>query len=123
MSDRQLSDEWATLQEEGKIHTQGVGKTAEREARNRARKRPRMPTEDRRVGRKIAPTLSAALVQKLRTICKREGYIGRDGEGTIASPVIEDLLWVGVEAYEKGELVSEEVVTVIQRRLRRKTTD
>jgi hypothetical protein len=123
MSERQLSEEWADLQEEGKIRGEGVGKTAERAARNQSRKRPRMPTEDRRVGRKIAPTLSAALVQKLRNIGKKEGYIGRDGEGIIASPVIEDLLWVGVEAYEKGELVSEEVVTVIERRLRRKTRE
>ncbi len=120
MSERQLSEEWADLQEEGKIREGGVGKTAERAARDQERKRPRMPAEDRRVGRKIAPTLSAALVQRLRTICRKEGYISRDGEGVIASPVIEDLLWVGVEAYDRGELVSEEVVTVIQRRLRRK---
>lgn len=123
MSNRQLSEEWADLQEEDKIREEGVGRTAERQARDQLRKRPRMPTEDRRVGRKIAPTLSATLVRKLRTICKNEGYIGRDGEGVIASPVIEDLLWVGVEAYEKGDLVSEEVVTVIERRLRRKAAD
>jgi hypothetical protein len=79
-----------------------------------------MPSEDRRAGRKITPTLSAELMRKLRTICKKEGYIGKDGEGTIASPVIEDLLWVGVEAYDRGELVPEEVVTMVQRRLRRK---
>ena len=123
MSDRQLSEEWADLKEKGRIHEQGVGRTAEREARNQTRKRPRMPTEDRRAGRKIAPTLSAKLVQRLRTICKKEGYISKDGKGVIASPVIEDLLWVGVEAYERGELVSEEVVTVIERRLRRKAAD
>jgi hypothetical protein len=123
MSERQLSEEWADLQEEGEIHEEGVGRTAERAARDKVRKRPRMPAEDRRVGRKIAPTLSAALVQRLRTICRKEGYISKDGEGVIASPVIEDLLWVGVEAYDRGELVSEEVVTVIQKRLRRKRED
>lgn len=123
MSDRQLSEEWADLQEGGEIREHGVGRTAERAARDEMRKRPRMPTEDRRVGRKIAPTLSAALVQRLRHICRKEGYITKDGEGVIASPVIEDLLWVGVEAYDRGELVSEEVVTVIQRRLRRKPED
>jgi hypothetical protein len=123
MSERQLSEEWADLQEEGEIREEGVGRTAERAARDKVRKRPRMPAEDRRVGRKIAPTLSATLVQRLRTICRKEGYISKDGEGVIASPVIEDLLWVGVEAYDRGELVSEEVVTVIQRRLRRKRED
>jgi hypothetical protein len=123
MSERQLSEEWADLQEEGEIREEGVGRTAERAARDKVRKRPRMPAEDRRIGRKIAPTLSPALVQRLRTICRKEGYISKDGEGVIASPVIEDLLWVGVEAYDRGELVSEEVVTVIQRRLRRKRED
>jgi len=123
MSERQLSEEWADLQEEGEIREEGVGRTAERAARDKVRKRPRMPAEDRRVGRKIAPTLSPTLVQRLRTICRKEGYISKDGEGVIASPVIEDLLWVGVEAYDRGELVSEEVVTVIQRRLRRKRED
>lgn len=123
MSDRQLSEEWADLQEEGQLSEHGVGRTAERAAKDRVRRRPRMPAEDRRVGRKIAPTLSAPLVQRLRNICKKEGYVGKDGDGVIASPVIEDLLWVGVEAYDRGELVSEEVVTVIQRRLRRKPED
>jgi hypothetical protein len=123
MSERQLSEEWADLQEEGEIREEGMGRTAERAARDKVRKRPRMPAEDRRIGRKIAPTLSAALVQRLRTICRKEGYINKDGDGVIASPVIEDLLWVGVEAYDRGELVSEEVVTVIQRRLRRKRED
>ena len=75
MSERQLSEEWADLQEEGRIPAEGTGRTAKRQARDLVRKRPRMPTEDRRVGRKIAPTLSAALVQKLRTIAKKEGYV------------------------------------------------
>ncbi|MBN1318879.1 MAG: hypothetical protein JXA42_25585 [Anaerolineales bacterium] len=120
MSDRQLSAEWSDLQDEDKVPSKGVGETARRAERDKRRIRPRMPAEDRRMGRKIAPTLSSELVQRLRTICKREGYIGKDGEGIIASPIIEDLLWVGVEAYEAGELVPEEVVTVVQRRLRRK---
>jgi hypothetical protein len=123
MSERRLSEEWTELQEEGKISGRGVGKSAERAVRDERRKRPRMPTEDRRVGRKIAPTLSTALVRRLRAICQREGYINNDGEGIIASPVIEDLLWVGVEAYERGELVPEDVVTVVKRRLRRKPAE
>lgn len=123
MSDRRLSADWATLQAEGKIPDEGAGETAKRAARDRLRQRPRMPTEDRRAGRKITPTLSSQLVKKLRTICRKEGYVGKDGQGIIASPVIEDLLWVGVEAYDRGELVPEDVVTVVQRRLRRKGAD
>lgn len=121
MDERRLSAEWADLQQRDQVPELGAGTTAERAVRDKVRKRPRMPTEDRRVGRKIAPTLSAELVRKLRAICKREGYIDKDGEGVVASPVVEDLLWVGVEAYESGELVTEEVVTVIERRLRRKS--
>lgn len=120
MSDRRLSTDWADLQRQGRVPDQGTGETARRAERDKERQRPRMPSEDRRAGRKITPTLSAELMRKLRTICKKEGYVGKDGEGTIASPVIEDLLWVGVEAYDRGELVPEEVVTMVQRRLRRK---
>ena len=120
MSERQFSTEWSELQEEGRVPERGTGETAKRVERDRKRVRPRMPSEDRRMGRKIAPTLTARLVHKLRAICKKEGYVGKDGEGMIASPIIEDLLWVGVEAYESGELVPEEVVTVVERRLRRR---
>lgn len=120
MNDRQLSAEWSDLRDEDKVPSRGVGESAERAERDKSRMRPRMPAEDRRMGRKIAPTLSSPLVQRLRAICRREGYVGPDGEGIIASPIIEDLLWVGVEAYDAGELVPEEVITVVQRRLRRK---
>jgi len=121
MSERWLSEAWADLQAAGEVPDRGAGATAERAERDARRKRKRMPTEDRRVGRKITPTLSRQLVRRLRTICKEAGYIGPDGEGIIASPVIEDLLWAGIEAYERGELVAEEVeVTMVQRRLRRR---
>ena len=120
MSDRRLSGEWADLQDAGKVPEYGEGETAARVARDRNRKRKRMPTEDRRVGRKIAPTLSRALIRRLRTICKTEGYVGPDGEGIIASPVIEDLLSAAVEAYERGELEQREETVLVRRRLRRR---
>ena len=123
MNEQRLSEDWADLQEADRVPERGTGETAKRAERDKERQRPRMPTEDRRVGRKIAPTLSAGLVRKLRTICKREGYVGKDGEGVIASPIVEDLLWVGIEAYDRGELVPEEVVTVVERRLRRRGAD
>ncbi len=121
MSNRYLSDEWRNLEDAGAVPSAGSGTTATRAARDAERVRRRMPSEDRRVGRKITPTLSRKLVQRLRSICKAEGYVGPDGEGIIASPVIEDLLWIGVEAYERGEVVAEEVeITTVQRRLRSK---
>lgn len=115
---RRLSDQWGDLSRAGAVPAQGRGATAQRAERDQDRKRKRMPTEDRR--RKITPTLSPRLIQKLQTICKAEGHVGKDGSGMIASPVVEDLLWVGVEAYERGELETEKVEIVqVQRRLRK----
>jgi hypothetical protein len=79
-----------------------------------------MPTEDRRRGRKISPTLSPILILRLRAICRAEGYVDQDGEGLIASPVIEDLLWAAIEAYERGELEQQEEIVMVRQRLRRR---
>ena len=117
--ERRLGSEWAGLQEAGEVPGKGKGTTAERAARDVTRKRRRTPTEDRRVGRKIAPTLSVDLIRRLRAICETEGYVGESGEGVIASPVIEDLLWVAVGAYERGELECVEEVVEVRRRLER----
>ena len=117
-----LSDEWSDLQQRGKVPEKGKGSTADRAERDEERKKPRYPSEDDRMGRKITPTLSAQLVRRLRTICKREGHSGSNGDGVIASPVIEDLLWFAVQAYDRGELESEEEQVVeVRKRLRRKS--
>ena len=117
MDERRLSEEWADLQKADQVPERGKGKTAAEIERDGKRERKRYPTERRRAGRKISPTLSSELVQRLRDICKAMGYIGADGEGLIASSVIEDLLWVGVDAYGQGELeaVEEEVVEIRKR--------
>ena len=117
---RRLSGVWADLRDAGQVPEQGAGETARRLERDERRKRKRMPTEDRRVGRKIAPTLSTALVQRLRAICREEGYVDPDGNGIIASPMIEDLLWAAVESYDGGEFDREEEAVVVRKRLRRK---
>lgn len=119
--DRRLSEEWGDLREAGEVPDKGKGATAERAERDKEREKPRYPSEDRRVGLKISPTLPRAMIHRLRAICKAEGYVGPDGEGQIASPVIEDLLQCAIETYERGELETEEVViTTVQRRLRPK---
>lgn len=116
--ERKLSDAWGDLEGEGGV-PKGKGKTAEQIERDAKRKRRRFPSEGDRVGRKISPTLSAELADRLRVICKAEGYVGKDGQGMIASQVIEDLLWYAIEAYERGELqAEEEVITTVRRRLR-----
>jgi len=116
--DRQLSEDWRALQEAGEVPEVGKGETAERAKRDEARKRKRMPSEAGR--QKIAPTLSPKLIRRLRAICKAQGHIGKDGEGIIASSVIEDLLAAAVEAYERGEFDLVEEVVEVQQRLRRK---
>jgi len=115
--ERRLSNEWDDLAGEGAVPDRGVGTTAERAERDKKRRRKRYPSEDRRT--RIGPTLSARLIRKLRTICRAEGYVGEDGEGVIASPVIEDLLWAAVEAYERGEFEKVEEVVAVRRRLKR----
>lgn len=118
-NDRRLSGEWGDLQDAGQVPNRGKGTTAKQAERDRGRKRRRMPTEDRRRGRKISPTLSSKLIHRLRAICRTEGYVGQDGEGLVASPVIEDLLWAAVEAYERGELEPQEEIVMVRQRLRR----
>ena len=117
---RRLSGVWSDLRDGGRVPERGAGETARRAERDEKRKRKRMPAEDRRVGRKIAPTLSGALVQRLKAICKEEGYVDPDGNGVIASPMIEDLLWAAVESYDGGEFDREEEAVVVRKRLRRK---
>jgi hypothetical protein len=121
-----LSEEWEDLEEAGEVPPEGAGETAKRAERDKKREesggRRRMPSEDDRVGRKISPTLSGRLVARLRAICKAAGHIDKDGKGQIASSVIEDLLWIAVEAYDRGELEAvEEVVEVRRTRLRRES--
>ena len=116
-----LSDEWGDLQQQGKVPEKGKGTTADRAEKNKERKKPRYPSEDARIGRKISPTLSSPLVRRLQAICKVEGHVSKNGSGTIVSSVIEDLLWFAVEAYERGELESEEEQVIeVRRRLRRR---
>lgn len=120
-NDRKLSSQWNDLTRAGAVPTQGKGTTAARAKRDEKRDRKRMPTEDRRRKTQIGPTLSLPLIRKLRKICKAEGYVGNDGNGIIASPVIEDLLWAAIEAYERGEFETKEVEVVeVQKRLRRR---
>ena len=113
VAQRRMSEKWNRLEEDGQVPETGEGQTAERAEQDKKRKRRRMPSEDRRMGRKISPTLSRELVQRLREICKAEGYVGDDGEGVIASEVIEVLLRAGVRAYESGLIKR---VTVVERR-------
>ena len=117
-NDRRLSGQWNDLTQVDAVPAQGKGTTAERAERDKKRERKRMPTEDRRT--QIGPTLPPRLIRKLRRICKLEGYVGKNGDGIIASPIIADLLWFAVEAYERGELEAEKVEIVqVQRRLRK----
>ena len=113
-----LSATWEDLRQAGKVPDKGEGATAERAERDKKRQRQRMPTEDRRQGQKISPTLPVELIERLREICKTEGYTGQDDEGIVASPVIEDLLRFAVEAYEEGRLAPVEEVVEVRRRLR-----
>ncbi len=115
-----LSDEWSDLQQQGKVPEKGKGTTANYAERDKERKRKRMPTENRRKGRKVSPTLSHKLIQRLQAICKAEGHIDPDGEGIIASSVIEDLLWAAVEAYDRGEFEEVKEVVQVRQRLRRR---
>lgn len=108
--ERQLSEDWGDLREVGAVPDRGKGRTAEQVERDKQRARRRYPSEDKRAGRKISPTLSRTLVNRLRAICKAQGYVGPGGEGIIASSVIEDLLWAAVEAYDRGDLGQEEQV-------------
>ena len=106
-----MGEQWTGLAEAGQVPDKGKGKSAERAERAKTRTSKRYPSEDERVGRKIGPTLSAELVERIRNICEQEGH----PKGQIVSSVVEDLLRVGVEAYERGELRRVEIVQVSHR--------
>lgn len=83
------------------------------------RKRPVMPSEVRRRGRKISPTLPVDLIDDLRDISQALGYVDDAGEGVISSAVIVQLLRLAVEAYKSGQVEQyEERVSVAQRGLK-----
>lgn len=113
-----FSAEWATLQEEGEA-PELKGRSAKQDRRDKQRKRPMMPTEKRRRGRKITPTLSADLVEELRQICQELGHVNNEGEGVIASAVVEQFLQLAVEAYRQGRIEPyEEQVVETETRMR-----
>ena len=109
---------WAQLQQEGEA-PQLKGRSAEQDQRDKGRKRRMMPTEKRRRGRKITPTLSAGLVEELRQICQKLGYVNDKGEGVIASSIVEQFLHLAVEAYHQGKIeLYEEQIVETETRLR-----
>ena len=67
-------------------------------------KRKVYPSEKRRRGRVIGPTLSAELIDRLREVCAAAGYVNTEGDPVIASAVIEVLLSYAVEAHDAGDL-------------------
>ena len=71
------------------------------------------PSERRRRGRKISPTLPADLVEELRSICKELGHVNDEGGGVIDSGVVAWFLRLAIEAYRSGliEQVETAVVT------------
>ena len=112
---QRLSDEWQRLVEEGQAPP-AAGRSAEEAARDRQRKRPLTPSERRRRSRKVTLTLSPALLDELRRLCKQWGHAGEDGGGVIASRVVEQFLWLVIEAYQMGliEEYEEQVTTTRQ---------
>lgn len=99
-----LSEEWDILSQGGEAPERD-GRSVEEEERDKSRKRRRMPTEGRRAGRKISPTLSLELIAELKAHCQELGYVNDAGEGIIASPVVEQLLKVALEALRRGAVV------------------
>lgn len=115
---RLFSAEWGRLQEQGEA-PELKGRSAEQDERDKERKRRMMPCERRRQGRKITPTLSAELVAELRQICQELGHVDQEGQGVIASAVIEWFLGLAVEAYRQGLIESyQELVPERRFRLR-----
>ena len=122
MGERRLSSEWNDLRSAGRVPEQGSGRTVEQIARDAGRTRRRYPSEERRVGRKITPTLTRELVQRLQLICAVEGHVNHHGEPQINSGIVEDLLWAGIHAYETGGLEAvEENIVQKRKRLRLRT--
>ena len=122
MDERRLSSEWNDLRAAGRVPEQGNGRTVEQLERDSSRKRRRYPSEERRVGRKITPTLTRKLVERLHLICAVEGHVNPQGEPQINSGIVEDLLWAGIRAYETGRLEAvEENIVQKRKRLRLRT--
>lgn len=108
---QRFSEGWDDLVQQGQA-PELAGRSAEEAERDKSRKRKLMPTEIRRRRRKISPTLSGELVSDLREICEELGFTDDEGNGTIASTVIEGFLRYAVEAYRQGalEAVEEQVI-------------
>jgi len=111
-----LSDTWGQLERAGQA-PESEGRTAEETRRNQERQRPIRPSERRRRQRRISLTVQAELVDALRAICKEHGHIGDDGQGQIASAVIQELLWLAVGAYRDHliEHYQEQTVATVDR--------
>lgn len=107
-----LGEAWQDLEYHGEAPAL-AGRTAQEVARDRTRKRPLSPSERRRRGRKISPTLPADLAEELRSICAELGHVDESGQGVIASDVVSWFLRLAAEAYRAGliEQVETDVVT------------
>lgn len=111
-----LSDDWQKLVERGQAPGM-AGRSAEEARRDQARQRPLTPSERRRRQKRLSLTVGERLVAELRRICAERGYVNADGAGQLASPVIENLLWLAVAAYRDGliEHYEEQTVTTVDR--------
>jgi hypothetical protein len=98
-----LGEEWDILEESGEA-PQLAGRSVEEAERDKERTRKLMPSEIRRRGRKITPTLSAELADEVRDLCAELGYTNDEGEGVVASPVIEKMLRFVVDGYREGKI-------------------
>jgi hypothetical protein len=107
-----LGEAWQDLEYHGEAPAL-TGRMAQEAARDKIRKRPMSPSERRRRGRKISPTLPEDLTQELRDICKELGHVDEAGNGVIDSGVVTWFLRLAVEAYRAGllEQVETDVVT------------
>ena len=77
------------------------GDYVERQIANRCTR----PDESARISSRQRALWSADLLDRLREIGKAAGYVDPEtGQGQIASPIVEDLLWHAVGAYDAGKL-------------------
>ena len=108
--------DWQQLIQAGQAPEMG-GRSAEEARRNERRKRPITPSERRRRKRRLSLTVSEELIAELRKICRDFGYVNADDEGILASPVLENLLWLVVGAYRDGlvERYQERVEAAVDR--------
>lgn len=111
-----LSADWQELVERGQAPGT-AGRSAEEARRDRERRRPLTPSERRRRRKRLSLTVGEELVTELRRICAERGYVNEDGAGQLASPVVENLLWLAVAAYRDGliEHYEEQTVTTVDR--------